>query len=127
MLSLHLPLALVPLLKFTDSPLKMGNQRNSPLFSATSWFLAFVRTSPLPPPFPPAVPCPPLPRLPSPKQNRSHAPTPAKVVVGANACVVWDAAVGPLLRQPTFPVLSVRPARTPSASPAARAAQREAR
>merc|ERR1712216_828094 len=38
-LSLHLPLALVPLLKLTDSPLKMGNCANHRHWSALSWGL----------------------------------------------------------------------------------------
>lgn len=38
-LSLHLPLALVPLLKLTDSPLKMGHCCNSRLLSLLSWVL----------------------------------------------------------------------------------------
>mmetsp|Transcript_6995 Transcript_6995/g.11128 ORF Transcript_6995/g.11128 Transcript_6995/m.11128 type:complete len:570 (-) Transcript_6995:548-2257(-) len=41
-LSLHLPLALVPLLKFTDSPLKMGNCCNSRLVSALAWLLTAI-------------------------------------------------------------------------------------
>lgn len=41
-LAIHLPLALVPLLKFTDSHLKMGNLANSRAFSWTCWSLGTV-------------------------------------------------------------------------------------
>mmetsp|Transcript_10635 Transcript_10635/g.16667 ORF Transcript_10635/g.16667 Transcript_10635/m.16667 type:complete len:527 (+) Transcript_10635:534-2114(+) len=41
-LAIHLPLALVPLLKFTDSAMKMGNQRNSWAMSIGCWFLSMV-------------------------------------------------------------------------------------
>jgi len=41
-LAFHLPLALVPLLKFTDSPLKMGVLANGRLLSWTSWLLGSV-------------------------------------------------------------------------------------
>mmetsp|Transcript_30438 Transcript_30438/g.61303 ORF Transcript_30438/g.61303 Transcript_30438/m.61303 type:complete len:169 (+) Transcript_30438:876-1382(+) len=41
-LAIHLPLALVPLLKFTDSPLKMGNLANGRFFSWTLWVLGTV-------------------------------------------------------------------------------------
>jgi len=41
-LSLHLPLALVPLLKFTDSPLKMGTCANGGLTSLVAWLLTCI-------------------------------------------------------------------------------------
>ena len=41
-LSLHLPLALVPLLKLTDSPLKMGNCANHRHWSAPAALLLAV-------------------------------------------------------------------------------------
>lgn len=41
-MSLHLPLALVPLLKMTDSPLKMGRCRNTTVLSLVSWVLTGV-------------------------------------------------------------------------------------
>jgi len=41
-LALHLPLALVPLLKFTDSQIKMGNLANSRLLSWSSWGLGSI-------------------------------------------------------------------------------------
>jgi len=44
-LAIHLPLALVPLLKFTDSAMKMGNQRNSWAMSIGCWFLSMVCTA----------------------------------------------------------------------------------
>jgi natural resistance-associated macrophage protein 2 len=40
--ALHLPLAMVPLLKMTDSPLKMGRCRNSPVLSFAAWMLTGV-------------------------------------------------------------------------------------
>merc|ERR1719263_1547809 len=41
-MSLHLPLALVPLLKMTDLPLKMGRCRNTTVLSLVSWVLTGV-------------------------------------------------------------------------------------
>ncbi|EKX33503.1 hypothetical protein GUITHDRAFT_90722 [Guillardia theta CCMP2712] len=41
-LALHLPLALIPLLKFTDSRESMGDHRNSRMLSGVSWMLALM-------------------------------------------------------------------------------------
>lgn len=41
-LSMHLPFALIPLLKFTDSPLKMGKLKNSRHVSWLLWTLSSI-------------------------------------------------------------------------------------